>query len=490
MTDDERAAAVARAFLSGPGRRAGMPDEATLTAALRRSMEAARPPPGPATPRDPRLLIRGHLYRYGSYGLIAEHLGRQLERLGVEVAYFPIVRDEAYFRLPDFVLSRIVADPSPFDKELLIEIPPGEAYRGRRTVWLSMWEVDRLPPGAAGRFNQVARVAVPCRWNAQVWADSGVRPDLIRVVPLGVDPGAGFVADTPPPADRFVVGMAGRLGHGGLRKNIVAGREAWDEALGDTEDAWLHVKVFQDEINTHMAGWADHPRVVVDARPMLGSTMAEWTKGLSVLLVPSRGEGFGLHTAEALACGRPVVAAYATGTADLVDDSCGWPLDYAWEPAGEAIEGGSVFAFYRAGRWAVPTKASMVARLREAYDCWKARDGRYEARCEAAAARGAGFTWEASARKLLVVLNEAGIVEGRVVAAASAPLVPLIDACPDRGEAAACCGGVIGVCRAGRGRPGTGYVTTIECARCALAGYLEPPIIPSIIPGVLPTWKR
>jgi len=486
MTDDEMATArairVAKAMLATwPPNRPGRPDEAAVIAALLKSPRPSRPAPAASAPCDGRLLIRTHLYRHGSYGLIAEHIGRGLETLGVPVAYSPITRSEEYFPLNDWVASRVAGNLDAFDAEMLLDVPIGGPVPARKCVWFSMWEVDRLPHLAAARFNQCVRVVVPCSWNATVWAASGVNRDLIRVVPLGVDHPAGFTPDTPPPADRFVVGMAGRLSHGGVRKNLIAGRRAFVEALGDAEDACLRMRIFKDDL-PQLAGIEPHDRVEVDTRPMLVAAMARWTKGLSVLLVPSRGEGFGLHTAEALACGRPVIAAFATGTADVVDDSCGWRLAYEWERAGEVLDTQEIFRHYRAGRWAAPTHESMVARLREAYDDWKSGGVRLAAKGEAGARRASAWTWESTARRLLVVLHEAGLVPMPAVAAASAPLVDAIAACPDRRDGESCCGGVVHTCGKGRGRGERSLVGTIECARCALAGYLEPSILPDLVP--------
>ncbi len=50
------------------------------------------------------------------------------------------------------------------------------------------------------------------------------------------------------------------------------------------------------------------------------------TRGASLVVVPSRREGFGLVAAEALARHRPVVATAAGGLVEIVDDTTGWSV--------------------------------------------------------------------------------------------------------------------------------------------------------------------
>lgn len=53
---------------------------------------------------DKRILIRAHVYSWGGYGQMAEHLGRALERLGYPVAYDPLMVAEEFGAAQPFIV--------------------------------------------------------------------------------------------------------------------------------------------------------------------------------------------------------------------------------------------------------------------------------------------------------------------------------------------------------------------------------------------------
>ena len=77
--------------------------------------------------------------------------------------------------------------------------------------------------------------------------------------------------------------------------------------------------------------------------------------GMDVMLAPSYGEGFGVPTIEAQACGTPVIGSDWAATQDLISDD-GWLVDGQpqWDSAQLAW-------------WRIPNVPSIVAALEEAY---------------------------------------------------------------------------------------------------------------------------
>jgi glycosyltransferase involved in cell wall biosynthesis len=349
------------------------------------------PPPGQ------RIVLRCYLESWGGYGQIAERTAHALMARGHEVVFWPISADVTYLPVVEWVRSRIVYDP-PDEWVLQLAVPHTAPPAGKRTVHMTMWETTRIKAETVPWLDSCEAVIVPCAANAAWLSAQGVqsrRP--IRVAPLGVDPTEGFLpTDTYPVDDPvFRVGMAGCGRSGPTRKNFAAGIRAFLAALGDRPDAELEVKVFE-----HCAVVdPEHPRVRINRTPLLPPEMAGWTRRRHVLFVPSRGEGWGLHSHQALAVGRPLIACLWGGTAEFADRSVCLPLDYRLEPAD-----GDFYSFL--GHWAVPTQESMVRQLRWAYSH---RD-ELAAMGDRAAVRAAEYTWDRTACAVEAVLREVGML--------------------------------------------------------------------------------
>lgn len=86
-----------------------------------------------------------------------------------------------------------------------------------------------------------------------------------------------------------------------------------------------------------------------------GEDLAGFYSAMDVFLAPSWGEGFGVPTIEALACGTRVIGSNWAATPDLVSED-------SWLVEGQVTWDASQLAF-----WSVPLVSSIVAALEEAY---------------------------------------------------------------------------------------------------------------------------
>lgn len=100
-------------------------------------------------------------------------------------------------------------------------------------------------------------------------------------------------------------------------------------------------------------------------------------RGASMLLYPSRYEGFGLPVLEAMRCGVPVIAAHAASVPEIVGD------------AGILIEDPLDVPAWQAAIRRLLTDRAMAARLREA-----------------GLARAAGYSWARTAKDTIAVLRQ------------------------------------------------------------------------------------
>lgn len=340
------------------------------------------------------VVIRAILTSYTGYGQIAEWLGRSLEWTGLRVHYEDYGAEEHLAPMRPWVAERLTDRLLPHPV-IHLATPDTPFDVTDHPAVFTMWESTGLPNPRLSipYLNRARAVVVPCRWNAENFRTAGVKTP-IHVCPLGVCPGEGYIPrpiamDGP---TRF--GMAARLNHGGVRKGFKEGIKAFLEAFPDPDEpVELWVKIHEDDMP--FLGPVDDIRIRLLTTTYSPPQMAAWWHKQTVAFVPSKGEGWGLHTLQAMACGRPAIAAKYSGTAEFWDGRFGWELDYHEEPAGEFYKG--------AGDWCLPHHDSMVAALRMAH-----RDRRKCAELGMAAAQQAqGFDWASTGRRLRAILEAA-----------------------------------------------------------------------------------
>jgi glycosyltransferase involved in cell wall biosynthesis len=379
------------------------------------------------------LLIRCHTGSALGFGHVAEWYGRVLESLGYRVGFSAICRHE-WASEPRFVVDRLVepydylsskipliqfSDPitSYYDEDVNCYVPS-------KIVICTTWESSKLPALAVANLNLTSLVIVPNRWNAENFRRDGVSTP-IHVVPYGYSP-KEWLSPVPATQERrregegknrvFRVGMAGRTKHGASRKGITEGIMAFWDAFRFTKDVELHIKTHRDCLMDFGYPKGDR-RFVVDSELVGSYRMSLWYKNLDVYLCPSKCEGWGLHTLQAMACGIPVIAAKFGGTAEFFDSTCGWEIEYDLEPSGDHYTG--------LGEWAVPRHKSMVRALREAHED---RD-KAKVLGSVAAERAGLFTWDRAGEAMRDVLVAEGILkelsEGSAMASFGASPTPI-----------------------------------------------------------------
>ncbi len=379
--------------------------EGTELAALGVNMTIDPPEPVPALPARPvppgkpdgTLVFASLINFFSGYGQAANAIARELETLGIPIAFDKFQPDHSFLKIDDWTLSRLL--PERWRGPRLCMFPPSApvAYKSKDTLY-TMWEASLVRRDWADQVNKAGCLVVPCEWNHIGFRHSGVHLP-IRKVPLGIDPLVFKPRDGWHPARETVTfGCAARMAHGGTRKGIAEVIAAFLDAFPTERNVRLRVKLWPD---CEVAD-PDDARVTFDRRVLTTEQLASWYRGLDVYVSASKGEGFGLQTLQAMGCGVPVVAPAHSGMAEYLSDACAWLVDWDETP----VPNGFLIYGVKGACWCVPRHESLVARMREAHgDAWARL-----AKGHAAAGIAAGFTWERTARELLAVLEEFGLV--------------------------------------------------------------------------------
>lgn len=185
-----------------------------------------------------------------------------------------------------------------------------------------------------------AMIAVSDSVRQHVASRIGVGEDLVDVVPNGVDASKFVCADRAAAKRalslderRTVVGVVGRITEQKGQEDFV--EAALQLAIERTEPLFVMVgfdedAALQQRLRQRIAvfGLADRIRFVGNR-----DDMANVYAAIDVVVAPSRWEGFGMMLVEAMAAGRPIVAARAGAIPEIVRDGVSGVLVEPRDPA-------------------------------------------------------------------------------------------------------------------------------------------------------------
>ena len=335
-----------------------------------------------------------------SLAVVNRAFARALERAGEHVALLardgpgPLTPDPAVLSTnPD--LARMVARHRPGfapDVALRFQYPPHVAgmRAGRRVLANYAWEESGFPAAWVDEINaEVDLITVASRYVAKVLRDNGIAAP-IAVTGYGIDQ----VLEAPPAARepgeccfRFL-----HVSSGFPRKGVDVLLAAWQQAFGAQDPVELVIKCFPNPHNTVAAQIAalsqqtpGHAPVRLIDQDLSEAALVRLMAGADAVVCPSRGEGFCLPLAEAMALGKPVITTSYGGQTDFCLPNHAWLADWRFAYAETHLEVPNSV-------WVEPDAGSLAAALRA---CFSASPAERQAR--AAAGRALvlrDYTWD------------------------------------------------------------------------------------------------
>lgn len=337
---------------------------------------------GGIAPSDLRFEIVGHLK--GSYSLAA--INRSLA-LGLEAAYPGNVRVTQIETEPMSDLSGIPAgerdaiaelaartpDSSGADIAIVqhwpVVVPPG---RCDLALALFAWEEGLVPREIVEHFNRHYRgLVVQTNAIRKVLLDSGVGLP-VHMVGCAIDLSRFFAlaerrkaAGPHPRIDRQRPFVFLHVSSCFPRKGVDVLLAAYVEAFGRDDPVRLVVKTFPNphndaaqQIEELRRRHPNAPAVDLIDEDLDEQAVLRLYEIADAMVLPTRGEGFNMPAAEAMAAGLKLIVTAGGGHADFVDATVARTIDYAFGPSRSHVRSpGSV--------WLEPDKADLVAALRE-----------------------------------------------------------------------------------------------------------------------------
>lgn len=278
---------------------------------------------------------------------------RWLQNNGYFVSVRPIkVTEHGPAKIPLDIKELFVSRVQPEPIEILLSPPHHLPTPGKKTIYFTMWESSRLRPESIAMLKKADLVVVPSNWCVDTFYECGVKSEI---VPLGIDTSI-FTHRPIVEKDEYVFGTAGNLSNGYKRKGIDDVVAAFRAAFRNGEKVELQIKTTSE---TRPRNPSDK-RISLNVEHLSDPEMANWYSSIDCYVSGSRSEGFGLMPLQAMAVGRPVIAARHTGQADYLNDLNSLPVEFKPEPAGDVWSG--------LGEWYKPSINSMAQMMIKAYN--------------------------------------------------------------------------------------------------------------------------
>jgi glycosyltransferase involved in cell wall biosynthesis len=249
---------------------------------------------------------------------------------------------------------------------------PRALLRDRHVIGYWSWELPRMPPEWRVGLRFVHEIWVPSQFTATAVAT--IAPGRVRVVPppLGalsiaqaaLDRSAFSLPDT-----AVIVLVSFNLASSLERKNPLAAIAAFRAAFGDRKDRMLLLKVgnpdhFPRDFAVITAAAAAVPNIRIETRVLPAEDNAALLNACDIVLSLHRAEGLGLVPAEAMLCGKPVIATGWSGNMQFMDSESAALVGYRLVP----VRDGRHVYDVPGAMWADPDVNEAVAQLRRLAD--------------------------------------------------------------------------------------------------------------------------
>lgn len=288
--------------------------------------------------------------------------------------------------------------------------------RAKYHICYTPFETDGAPGSWLLGLRAMDEIWVPSQHNKESYIRAGIDANKIFVIPHGINYEKYNPTIDPMQYDRGAFNF-GSVFDWTERKNPVALIRAYYNAFKDDEDVTLTIRTFwrfpiektkefvSSEIEKIKSGFTDRkkfPRILLWVDNIEDELMPSFYRSLDCFVLPTRGEGFGLPFAEAMACGVPCVAPSWGGNREFMNHDNSYLIDGKVIPIDNAIFL-RLQPQYSGQSWFDIDEASLSKTMRYIYDHQQEAKTRGIVASEYMKEK---FTWENTAYKIYKRLCE------------------------------------------------------------------------------------
>lgn len=277
-----------------------------------------------------RVNFVGKFYDNHSLSIVNRNLAIQLKEL-IDLTIQPLDAPQFENNLPSCdieILKSLETDTSDANLELRHSYPPSwmwPALDTTKVVYIQPWEFMAIPSEWQYKFDTFAdAVITPSTWTANIFKLSGIDPKKVFTIPNGYNDSV-FNKPGLKPTNKIRVLYVGCHQY---RKGVDLLLKVWGAITNSTLQIELVIKdtpqvygesnllddIVKLQYNTNCA------TIIYDNSSKSELEMAELYKSSHIIVHPYRGEGFGMHIQEAMACGCIPLVTAGGPTDEFVED--------------------------------------------------------------------------------------------------------------------------------------------------------------------------
>jgi glycosyltransferase involved in cell wall biosynthesis len=353
---------------------------------------------------DTRVMWHSWINAPTGYAVSSQYLVLALETLDVDVRYGFVYGVEEPPN-DDERIMEVRRKPKDLDITQVV-YGQGDVFfknSGKYKVGYSMLEVTGIPADWVEQANALDEIWVPSQFNKETFAASGVKRP-IHVMPLGVDTNYfhPFIKSRRL-EDRFTFMSVFEWGE---RKAPEVLLQAYNQEFSSSDDVLLLLKVINTDPAVNIERHVEAMRLRSDRAPVvmvLNQNIPSYQMGSlycssDCFVLPTRGEGWGMPTLEAMACGLPTISTHWSAQTEFFNQDVGYPIDLK-----RLIPAVAKCPYYEGFEWADPDVDHLASLMRHVYE------NRSEARAKGLRASiwaRENWTWLHAAKRIKTRLSE------------------------------------------------------------------------------------
>jgi hypothetical protein len=330
---------------------------------------------------EDKLLISSKIYGTWSFCGVMRNLAKGLSRAGVDVSIAPEEYHENRGIMPDYEIKHMILKPNDYWNRYVLRSSEGDHMYlmppGKKRIAHTTGESSHVNSLWLKQLDHVDLVLTTSNFYKDTLIANGLKTP-VEVLPNSVDislynPAISKIDNIIEKRSLNFVSVF----HFGDRKAPDILLKAFMLAFNEDDDVTLTLHT--PGIKENLAGRGLSVKEYLNSlhtcnkrAPIYVTTgyvhdfyMPRFLKAFDVMVLPTRGEGFGLPILEAAAVGVPSIVTNYSGVLDIVDDNTGWKIDY--DLIDIPLQYLPYFTNYVGGKWADARIDHLVEIFRSIY---------------------------------------------------------------------------------------------------------------------------